>query len=70
MITYLDKDHYLYGNKGAVWSNKAHIAKSGTMSGGTLCGVPMLASNWVAIEGITVPGCPKCIELYEQSKNH
>ena len=67
-LTWLDKQHYLYGNKGCVWNNTAHIAKSGFDSVGTLCGTPMLATNWVCIEGITKPGCNKCIEIYEKER--
>jgi len=34
----LKGDHYMFGNKGAVWSNKVHIAKSGDGTHRTLCG--------------------------------
>lgn len=62
-IEYLDKEHYLYGNKGACWSNQVHIAKSGI--NGTLCGTPMLATNWAAHWGKDEPGCPECIKIYK-----
>lgn len=55
----------LYGNKGAVWSNQAHIYESGK---GNLCGTPALASNWVRIEGVKTAGCPKCLEEYGKQK--
>ncbi len=55
---------FLFGNKGDVWAKTAHIAKSGFHST-SLCGKPMLSSNWVSAEGITEPGCLKCIEIYE-----
>jgi hypothetical protein len=55
---------YLFGNKGDVFAGTAHIAKSGLHST-TLCGKPMLSSNWVRIEGVAEPGCSKCIEFYK-----
>jgi hypothetical protein len=51
--------YYLFGNKGAVWSNKVHIAQSGSPV--TLCGTPMLSSNWASIEGVKQAGCPECL---------
>lgn len=60
---------YIFGNKGAMWENKAHLAMEGST---TLCGTPMLSSNHVRINGITEVGCPVCIEAYEEivsSKN-
>lgn len=64
----LQNGYYLFGGKGDVWSNTAHIAKS-DLSGRTLCGKPMLSTNWVRIEGITDAGCPDCINKYvEQTK--
>jgi hypothetical protein len=68
-LKWLDDKHYLYGNKGCVWSKKAHIAESGFNNPGTLCGTPMLATNWVALEGIQEPGCPECIEIYNKKLN-
>jgi len=56
------KGFYLFGNKGNVWNNTAHIAGEGSC---TLCGTPMLSSNHVRYEGITVAGCQKCIEIWE-----
>jgi len=58
----LNSKYYLYGNKGAVWTNKVHIAKSG--QAGTLCGTPMLSNNWARIEGIDHAGCPECLLAY------
>ena len=60
----LDNQHYMFGGKGDVWSNTAHIAKSGEYT--TMCGRPMLSSNWVAIEGVKHIGCPKCVDKYQQ----
>ena len=53
---------YHFGNKGAVWSNETHIAKSG--DSGTLCGTPMLSSNWARIENHPEIGCQKCLSKY------
>jgi hypothetical protein len=58
--TKLKPGQYLFGGRGDVWSGTAHIAGEGSC---TLCGKPMLSSNWVAIEGVTEVGCPKCIEI-------
>lgn len=66
-IHYLDNQHYLFGNKGAVWSNKIHIWEKGNMST-TMCGTPGLSSNWAAIEEKTQAGCPECIYLYIKGK--
>lgn len=57
--TELSSNQYLFGNKGAVWSNQVHIAQSGDTT--TLCGTPMLSSNWARIEGVEVAGCPECL---------
>lgn len=65
--TLLKTGFYLFGGKGDVWSNTAHLAKS-DFSGRTLCGRPMLSSNWVRIEGVSEPGCKECIRLYEESQ--
>ena len=48
----------IYGNKGNVWTNTAHIFESGK---GNLCGTPALATNWARIEGVKVIGCPACL---------
>jgi hypothetical protein len=60
--TNLQSKYYMYGNKGAVWSNEAHIAHSGESV--TLCGTPMLASNWAQIEQIEHIGCISCLKEY------
>lgn len=64
-IHHLDSTHYLFGNKGALWSKAAHIANSGDSL--TLCGTPMLSSNWIAIEEVTEAGCEKCIEIWQEN---
>ncbi len=56
----LRKGQYLFGGKGDVWGDTAHIAESG--SSVTLCGKPMLSTNHVRIRGIKKPGCIKCIK--------
>jgi len=61
--TFLDSCHMLYGNKGAVWTDSVHICEVGFNSS-TLCGVPMLATNWAAEMNVTEPGCLKCRLLY------
>lgn len=58
--------YYQFGNKGAVWSNETHIAKSGQT--GTLCGTPMLSSNWARIYEHKEIGCEKCLAIYNPSK--
>ena len=60
----LKPNYYQFGNKGAMWSNAAHIAKSG--SSVTLCGTPMLSSNWCRIEGLEDCGCAECVDVYTQ----
>jgi hypothetical protein len=57
--------YMIFGNKGNVWSNTAHIYKSGT---GNLCGTPALSTNHARLEGVEVAGCPKCNEIYNTSK--
>jgi hypothetical protein len=61
----LKPGYYLYGNRGAVWSNEAHIYESGK---GNLCGTPALATNWVRINDVKTVGCPKCLEEYNKKK--
>ena len=59
---YLDKNHYLFGNKGDVFNKTTHIAK--TSQSVTMCGRPMLSTNWSRIEEVSEPGCYWCKELY------
>jgi hypothetical protein len=59
----LKAGYSIYGNKGNVWSNSAHIYKNDT---GTLCGTPALSFNHAKLEGLTEMGCPKCNEIYSK----
>jgi len=67
-IHYLDRTHYLFGNKGAVWSNKIHIIDSKAEGYGTMCGTPTLSSNWAAINELTEEHglCPECKAKYDE----
>ena len=65
-VNELKANYYLFGGKGDVWSNTAHIATSGESRYTTLCDRPMLSSNWVRIEGVQHAGCPKCIAEYNR----
>jgi len=60
----LKSNYYQFGNKGAMWKNEAHISKSGRA--GTLCGTPMLSTNWCRIEGLTECACAECVDIYNQ----
>lgn len=65
----LKSNYYMFGNKGTVWSNNAHIAKNGESL--TLCGTPMLSTNWARLEELEEAKCERCNELYnEQNKTH
>jgi hypothetical protein len=57
----LEEGYYQFGNKGAVFSNKTHIAYKGSE---TLCGTPMLSSNWARIDKHEEIGCPECLTIY------
>ena len=57
----LPSDYSAFGGKGDVWSDTAHIYKSGE---GNLCGKPALSSNWVAVEQVEHIGCPTCLAKY------
>lgn len=60
--TELKQGYSIFGNKGNVWSDTAHIYKSGT---GNLCGTPALSNNWARIEQLEHIGCPECLEKYK-----
>ena len=60
----LKPGYYMYGNKGACWSDKIHIAKNNSST--TLCGQPMLASNWARILKKETIGCANCMTTYKQ----
>jgi hypothetical protein len=59
----LQDGYYMFGNKGTVWSDSAHIAGSGST---TLCGTPMLSTNWARIEALEGPKCPECLTAYSK----
>ena len=63
----LKPNYTLFGGKGNVWSNTAHIYKAGT---GNLCGTPALSTNHVYYEGVTEAGCKECIKVYQNSEKH
>jgi hypothetical protein len=65
-IQHLDNEHYLFGGKGDVWGKTTHIAKSGQST--TLCGKPMLSTNWAAHELVTEAGCEKCKSIYNKKR--
>jgi hypothetical protein len=57
----LKSGYSVFGNKGNVWGDTAHIYKSGE---GNLCGTPALSSNWASIEDVELIGCPECLAKY------
>jgi len=57
----LKPGYSIFGNKGNVWNDTAHIYKSGE---GNLCGTPALSTNWARIEGVETIGCPNCLARY------
>ena len=57
----LKPGHMVFGNKGNVWTDTAHIYKSGE---GNLCGTPALSTNWARIEEVKTIGCPECLKRY------
>jgi hypothetical protein len=59
----LKPGHSIFGNKGNVWGDTAHIYKSGE---GNLCGTPALSSNWARIEDVQTIGCPRCLARYNK----
>ena len=59
----LKQGYSIFGNKGNVWSNTAHIYKNGA---GNLCNTPALSSNWARIENVEHIGCPECLEIYKK----
>jgi len=59
----LKPGYSVFGNKGNVWGDTAHIYKSGE---GNLCGTPALSNNWARIEGVKTIGCPECLKRYNK----
>jgi hypothetical protein len=64
-VSELKEGYHMFGNKGNVWNNTAHIAKSGFHSS-TLCDTPMLSTNWARIEEVQEIGCPECLSEYRK----
>lgn len=60
-IKELKSNFSIYGNKGDVWGNTAHIYKSTV---GVLCGKPALSTNHIKLKGIEEIGCQMCIKAY------
>lgn len=65
-IDELKPNYHIFGNKGNVWSNTAHIYKNGE---GNLCGTPALSTNWARIEKVEVIGCSECLKRYNNENN-
>ena len=55
--------YYLFGGKGDVWSDAAHLSHGGMAT--TLCGRPMLSTNWVRINEVQEVGCAECSRLFD-----
>jgi hypothetical protein len=67
-VSELKEGYYMFGNKGNVWGNSAHIFKLG-FHGTTLCNTPMLSRNWAKIEEVQEIGCKECLEIYNKEEN-
>ena len=63
-VSELKPQYSIFGNKGNVWSNTAHIYKSGE---GNLCGTPALSTNWAWMEDVEEIGCPTCLKKYMET---
>ena len=63
--TELKSGYSIFGNKGNVWSNTAHIYHS---KEGNLCGTQALSSNHAGYAGSDA-GCEKCCAIYKQQNN-
>jgi hypothetical protein len=59
----LKHNYSIFGNKGNVWGNTAHIYKAGE---GNLCGTPALSTNHARLQNLEEIGCPKCNEIYSK----
>ena len=62
MIKDLKSGYFVFGNKGNLYLNRGHISKSSEPR--TLCGTPMLSSNWCGVKNYSSIGCEDCIEKY------
>jgi len=63
-VNELKSNYSIFGNKGNVWNNTAHIYKSGE---GNLCGTPALSTNWARIENVETIGCVECLKKYNET---
>lgn len=61
-VSNLLPNYYLFGNKGNLHNNEAHIARDIAIT--TLCGTPMLSTNHCKINNVETIGCKKCIKVY------
>ena len=59
----LKPGHRVFGNKGNVWGDTAHIYKTGE---GNMCGTPALSTNWACFFEVKTIGCPECLKRYNQ----
>ena len=62
-VTAEKNGYYLFGGKGDVWSNTAHLSHGGMAT--TLCGRPMLSTNWVRINEVKEVGCDECSRVFD-----
>jgi len=60
-VTDLKPGYSVFGNKGNIWGDTAHIYESGK---GIMCGTPALSTNWARIEDVGHIGCPTCLSRY------
>ena len=63
----LKPGYMIFGNKGNVWNNTAHIYE---LSKGNLCGTPALSTNHARLEGVDVAGCVECNREYNALMEH
>ena len=61
----LTAGYSIFGNKGACFANQCHIFKEG-LDFGTLCGTPMLSTNWAEINKVDEICCSKCLAIYNE----
>jgi hypothetical protein len=59
-VAELKPNFSVFGNKGNVWNNTAHIYNNGN-----LCGTPALSTNWARIENVEFIGCVECLKKYK-----
>ena len=60
----LKKGYTVFGNRGNVYSNTAHIYKSGK---GNLCKTPALSFNYAYELGMDA-GCATCCRIYRKEQ--